>query len=337
VGLSARRPHVVVVETDPPMLCLLGAFLKFWRRCKLVVYLQDIYPDVAVVLDGLREGRFSRLLRNWFFAAYRQADRIVVLSDDMRDYLLRRGISPTRISVVPNWVDARSVQPIKTANPFRRLHGLDGKFVAMYSGNIGLSQRLENVLEAADRLRNRSDIRFLLVGEGASKRKLQDEAERRKLPNVTFLGYQPKEKLGESLSAADLHLITLHPKVLSFLMPSKLYGILASGTACVATAPESTELAEIVKDREVGLIVPPDDPVKLAEAVEWAADHPEDLAAMGDRAYRLAQAEYDRPLATGRFADLLAQVSGVRRSPDDATMDVEVRRRAEAPVTVETR
>ena len=318
-GLRLRRPHVVVVETDPPMLCLLGWFLKRWHRCKLVVYLQDIYPDVAVALGGLPEGRIADGLRALFFKAYKQADRVVVLSRDMRDYLIRWGLAPQKISVIPNWVDASLVQPIKENNAFRREQRLDDKFIVMYSGNIGLSQRLDSVIEAAQKLAHRDDVRFLLVGDGASKSRLQRIAEEKKLPNITFLGYQPKERLAESLSAADLHLITMHPKVLSYLMPSKLYGILASGTASLATAPSHTELAEIIEQHRVGFVTPPDDADKLAERIAWAADHRAALHQMGERAFQLAQLEYDRPIATGRFAALLGQLTSSAPPTADAS------------------
>jgi colanic acid biosynthesis glycosyl transferase WcaI len=318
-GLRLRRPHVVVVETDPPMLCLLGWFLKRWHRCKLVVYLQDIYPDVAVALGELPDGRPADALRWLFFKAYKQADRVVVLSRDMRDYLVRWGFSPQKISVIPNWVDARLVQPVKTKNGFRREHKLGGKFVVMYSGNLGLSQRLDSVIEAARKLAHRHDVQFLLVGDGASKPRLQRVAAEKKLTNVTFMGYQPKERLAESLSAADLHLITMHPKVLSYLMPSKLYGILASGTASLATAPGHTELAEVIEHYRVGFVTPPDDADRLAERIAWAADHRDALVQMGERAFHLAQTEFDRPIATGRFAALLDQLTNPPSMPESTS------------------
>lgn len=326
-GLRLRRPHVIVVETDPPMLCLLGWFLKRWHRCQLVVYLQDIYPDVAVALGELPEGRTTDCLRALFFQAYKQADRVVVLSRDMRDYLIRWGLSPQRISVVPNWVDARLVQPIKKSNAFRREHKLGGKFVVMYSGNLGLSQRLDSVIEAAGKLMHRNDIQFLLVGDGASRHRLQQMAAEKKLTNLTFMGYQPKERLAESLSAADLHLITMHSQVLSYLMPSKLYGILASGTASVATAAAHTELAEIIEQHRVGFVTPPDDADQLAERIAWAADHRSALEQMGERAFQLAQMEYDRPVATGRFAGMLEQLTRTAKpAAEPAVSSVEVGR-----------
>jgi glycosyltransferase involved in cell wall biosynthesis len=304
-GLFMKRPAAIVVETDPPMLCLVGLVLKVWHRAKFIVYLQDIYPDVAVALRGLREGRLARLLRRLFVGAYKRADRVVVLSRDMKEFLVSCGVRPERIAVIPNWVDAKLVRPVKIDNPFRKREGLEGRFVAMYSGNLGFAQRLENVLQAAELLKDRPDIVFLMVGDGASKRRLQAMAVEMGLENVRFLPYQPKEELAASLSAADLHLVPLHPQVLKFLMPSKIYGILAAGTAALVATPPGTELAELVEENEVGFTAPPDDPLAFAAAIRRAADDPGRLAEMGERGYRLALSDFDRPVSTGRFAELL--------------------------------
>ena len=279
-ALRVRRSDIVVVETDPPLLCLLGAMLKRWHRAKLIVYPQGIYPDVAVALGKLTDGWLSRVLRKLMFGVYHRANRVVVLSRDMRNLLIDAGIPAERIECLPNWVDTSAIYPVRTENPFRREHNLDGQFVVMYSGNMGLCQRLEGVLEAADRLRSRDDIVFLLVGNSVLKSRLLKTARDRRLPNVRFLPYQSKERLGQTLSAADLQLIPLDPRVASCLMPGKLYGVLASGSPALAIAPEDCELADIVRDHHVGMVVPPNEPEVLADAIRDAADQPWDLEDM---------------------------------------------------------
>lgn len=304
-AFTLPRPQCIVVETDPPLLCLAGALLRRWHAARLVVYLQDIYPDIAVALGVLPDGQPTRLLRRLIYGAYRRADRVVVLSRDMRDLLARSGVCARKIECIPNWTDTRAVLPRKEHNAFRAEHGLDGRFVVMYSGNMGLCQRLEDVLAAAARLRSRPDVLFLLVGDGVSRPRLENTARRMDLPNVRFLPYQPKDRLAESLSAADLHLVPLDPRVREFLMPSKLYGILASGTPMLAIAPEDCELAEITRREAVGLVVPPGEPEALAEAVRGLADGRGQLAPMGRAARRLAEARYDRRQSTSRFAEML--------------------------------
>lgn len=306
--LTAARPDIVVVETDPPLLCFLGRFLQKWRGAKLVVYLQDIYPDLAVAIGKLPNGFLTRWLRSAMFRIYRQADRVVVLSRDMRELLIESGVSAEKVVRIPNWVDCSKIAPRKKDNPLRKRWKTDEKFLVMYSGNMGLCQRLEDVIDAARLLRDRSDILFLLIGEGANKQSLQRRVALQALTNVTFLPYQPKEKLAESLSAADLHLVPLDPRITSYLMPSKLYGILASGTPLVAVTPETCELAQVVRDEGVGYVAAPEDPMNLADLIRQCADDSGALEAMGLRARRLALKCYDRAEVTGRFAVMLSNL-----------------------------
>lgn len=310
VTMRMDRPAAIVVQTDPPILCLLGALLRRRHRCRLIVYLQDIYPDLAVALGKLSDSWLTRCLRNLMFGVYRQADRVVVLSADMQDVLLAAGVSPRRIVTVPNWTDTRCIVPQKSENAFRAQHSPAGQFLVMYSGNLGLSQQLDEVLQAAHLLRRRADIQFLLVGDGVSKARLRQLAQDLQLSNVRFLDYQPKSGLSASLSAADLHLVPLDPRIKNYLMPSKLYGILASQTPLIAVAPRDCELARFVESEGVGFVVSPGDSAALAERIESCADHREPLLAMGRAARRVAVDHFDRKLCTARFGNLLGETLG---------------------------
>ena len=133
------------------------------------------------------------------------------------------------IKIIPNWIDTTKIVPVKQDNTWRQEHGFDAEnlFLVMYSGNLGLSQDLSIVIDAAKKLQDLPELQFVFVGEGASRDALIKQSEG--LRNVTFLPYQPRERLAESLSAADLHLLPIRKEALDCLMPSKLYGILASG------------------------------------------------------------------------------------------------------------
>jgi glycosyltransferase involved in cell wall biosynthesis len=309
------RPDVIVVETDPPLLCLIGWFLHRVRGSKLVVYLQDIHPDVGVALGKLPNGPLTRLLRGLMARTYRAADRVVVLSRDMKRRIIEWGISEERVECIPNWVDTRAVKPVKVLNHFREDHNLEGKFVVMYSGNLGLCQRLDDVIDAADRLRDRADLLFLLVGEGTLKPKLIEQVARRGLTNVRFLSYQPKARLAESLSAADVHLVPLDPLVAACLMPSKFYGVLASGTPMIAIGPADCELAELTNRHKVGVVCSPGHFDDLAESIEHLVSRPLELGKMGLRARRLAEDQFDRRHAIARFARVLDDTLGIT-APD---------------------
>ena len=180
----------------------------------------------------------------------------------------------------------------------------------MYSGNIGLCQNLDEVLEAAECLRGREDIQFLMVGDGASRARLEGIARQRQLPNVRFLAYQPLTELAHSLSAADLHLVPLDPRVTGCLVPSKLYGIFAAGVPALVVAEGRCEASRIVNDSAVGRVVAPGNPKHVAQEIAWCADHRWEMDEMGSRARLLAETEYDRKIATARFASVLKDVLG---------------------------
>jgi glycosyltransferase involved in cell wall biosynthesis len=306
-----RRPAAIVAETDPPVLGALGAFLKWWHRAPLVFYMQDLFPEVGLAMGKLRPGLVTRLLWLATQLGLRAADRVVVLGEDMRRRVLERGIDPAKVEVVPNWADTKLLHPAAPDPELRRAWGLDGHFVVMYSGNLGLSQNLEQVLEAARVLRG-EPVRFVLVGEGAEKARLQARAAAWGLDNVRFETYRPKERLNESLNLADLHLIPLRRGLMGYIVPSKLYGILAAGRPYLAAVDEGCELARITEEARCGLCVEPDAGEVIVEAVRRCLRQPGELAEMGRRGRKLAELYYDRAIAVGRFAGVLDELTGPR-------------------------
>jgi glycosyltransferase involved in cell wall biosynthesis len=299
-----RRPAVIVVETDPPLLGALGCLLKWWHRSPLVFYLQDLYPEVGLAMGRLRPGLLTRLLWLATQLGLRAADRVVVLGEDMKRRVLERGIAAAKIVVIPNWADIRLLRPTPPDPELRRAWGLNGEFVVMYSGNLGLSQNLEPLLEAARELRD-EPVCFVLVGEGAAKASLEARATAWGLGNVRFRPYQPKQRLNESLNLADLHLIPLRRGLMGYIVPSKLYGILAAGKPYLAAVDADSELARITEEGQCGVCVEPDASGPIVEAVRRCLLQPEMLAEMGRRGRRLAEERFDRHIAVERFSSLL--------------------------------
>ena len=310
-ALTASHADVVIVETDPPFLCLLGRTLQVVRRSRLVCYLQDIYPDVAVALKKLKPGLVARLLRLAFFGVYRRSDVVVVLSHDMRHLLTEHGVPVERIHVIPNWIDTDLVRPVKHGNWFRHVHDLEHKFVVMYSGNVGMSQNLSMVLETAELLRNRQEIAFVFVGDGADRANLVQIANEKALTNVRFFDYQPKSDLADSLSAADVHLVVLQPQIRRLLMPSKVYGALASGTPILAITADDCELAETVRQHDLGLVIRSGMPRDLAEAIRAMAAAPERLRQQAANARDFAENFCTRAGSVQQMRSLLWEQMGV--------------------------
>ncbi len=306
VACRLPRPDGIVAETDPPLLGALAAVLKRRCGCRLIYNVRDLYPDIAEVTGGVRSPFLLDLLRRGNDYAYERADLIVTLGHDMAQRIVDKGVPRDKVVVVPDWVDCGRIHPLDN-NPLRRSFG--DKFVVMYSGNIGLSQQLEVVLEAADRLRDDQRIMFAMIGEGARRKWLQERAIAMGLTNVPFRPYQPLEKLAESLGAADLHLIPLAAGAAGCLVPSKIYGILAAGRPFIAMMEETAEVARIARDNAVGFVVQPGDTAALIGAIREAVDAPEGLKQMGSRARRLAEMRFDRMKVTSRFSAMLAGVT----------------------------
>lgn len=230
----------------------------------------------------------------------------------MEQTCLKYGVPAEKIRIIPNWADTSILKPQKDHNRFRERHGLKDKFVVMYSGNLGLAHPLSPILDAAELLRARDDVRFVFVGDGAQRRALATDCEHRGLTNVAFLPYQPRDQLAQSLSAADAHLVTMQPEATGLLMPSKLYVILASSTAVIALAQFDSELFRLVQQHDVGfacdLLQPSTVAERLAFVVNFLADSPEQSRRLGIRARQLAESQFDREQLTAEFGRLLNEL-----------------------------
>ena len=305
-----RRTDFVVTMTDPPLLLLIGPVIRWLGGGRLLHWTQDLYPEVAERLgvlgeNGLAAG-FFRALSNW---GLRRCAAIICISPCMRDRLVQRGLPRERLTVIPNWADAARIYPIThDQNPFRRDHKFGERFVVMYSGNMGLSHPFGKIVDAAEQLQERkSEIVFAFVGDGPRLHWIRSEATRRKLTNVSFLPMQPREGLAESLSAADLHLITLQPDLVGLLVPSKIYGIMAAGRPSIFLGPENSEVAALIHRHRCGTVVSASSDGWLAREIEDWYNSPGRRHEAGLRARRAA-VETSAEHAIERFAELFGSI-----------------------------
>lgn len=325
---------VMVSLTDPFLLPPVVARHAAASDAKFVAYLQDIYPDVAIAIGKAKSGPLTNAIRKRLQAAYHAADRVIVLGRCMSERLTAApwAIDASKIRIIENWANTDSITPIPIqSNSFRQKHSLDENFVVMHSGNMGLTQRLDVVLDAvaSDHWPDRAVL--LLVGDGASRNSLQTSAAQffgPATPKIRFLPYQPRHELAHSLSAADVHLISMDAAVTGCLCPSKLYGILAAGRPVIAIADAATELSRVVSEHGVGICVGPGDPEAINRAIHRLADNPTLRQEMGQRARKLAVDHYDRRLLMGRVKDLLREVSVTQ--PIDSQIDPSIGTDAQA-------
>ena len=321
-GWFERRPAIVVTYTDPPIAGLAAWLRARVRRARFVLVCQDIFPQVAVLLEGFRKGLVYELL-DWvsWFLLY-TADAIVAIGETMRRRLVSvKKARPEKIRVIHNWADCSAIVPGPKDNEFAQAHGLADKFVVMHSGNVGLSQSLETLVEAAVHLREFSDIMIVIVGEGAKKAELQKKVEDTGLPNVRFLPYQPKETLDQSFAAADVFVVSLKKGMEGYIVPSKVYGILAAGRPFVAAVSEECEAAVIADKYECGLVARPGDALDLADKILTLYRDREWCVWRGTRA-REAALNYDRKAAASRYQEMFEELTKGRRSELDRTTKI---------------
>ena len=308
-GLRGPRPDVVLCMTDPPIVADIALLLARRYRVPLVVISQDVFPEIAVQLNRLENPVAKRLLRGLVSLYLRRADRIVAIGDTMRRRLEEKGARPDRVRVIPNWVDTSRLVPTEKANEWARKIGLDEKFVVMHSGNVGHAQDLDSLVRAATFLRDLDDLSIFIIGTGARHAELVALAELLEVDQVTFLYYQSRGVLPQSLSAADVHVVGLAPGLAGYVVPSRLYGILAVARPVIAAAEAESETAQVVERVGCGIVVPPGRPELLARAIRDAHDGKYDLAEMGRRGREWVEREADRSVAVRRYRDLLRELA----------------------------
>ncbi len=299
------RPDVVVSLSTPPMVALLGLGLARLRRARSLYWVMDVYPDVAVELGALKRGSLGdRLVGGISRTALRGSDEVVALGETMAEKL--RDAGARRISVIHNWADGETIQPRPLAgHPLREAWGWDGRFVVLYSGNMGMAHEFETVLDAAEQLRDRPEILFAFIGGGPRRAEVEAEVERRKLTSFEFRPYVDRDRLGESLTAGDVHLVTLRDRMPGLLVPSKIYGILAAGRPTLYVGPDEGEIATIVAEGDCGRRVPLGQAEALARTIRSYADDPVGIEREGAAARRSFEERFTRGRSLARFLRLI--------------------------------
>jgi colanic acid biosynthesis glycosyl transferase WcaI len=313
-SLDIGRPDVVVALTDPPIIGGVALWAARRTGARFVFLCEDIFPEVATLIEGFKSTTVNSMLDRTNRRLLREADAIVALGDRMRRRLVeQKEADPRRIHVIHNWADCSAIQPGPKDNAFARAHGLADRFVIMHSGNVGLSQNLDVLIEAASRLRSKEQLVFAIVGDGARRESLQHAAAERGLTNVRFFPYQPKAQLQDSFATADAFLISLTQGLEGYIVPSKLYGILAAGRPYIAAVDPSCEVADIAASYDCGVLAAPGDPASLADAVVRLCEDPSSARAMGERA-RSAAWRFDRREAVSSYHELFARLTRMARA-----------------------
>ena len=346
LALDAQRGDVVVVKTDPPMLSVVAGPIAWVKGARYINWLQDLFPEVATAL-GVGNAKTQKwaisLLRRLRDLTLRFAASNVVIGERMAERIRECRVPGERITIIPNWANGKQIRPVeRRRNALRKEWNLKDAFVVGYSGNLGRAHNPETFLAAVAHLEAQQkamskapafanagdkdaqddsqevvssyqDVRWLFVGGGAQTEKLKRAAHERGFDSMVFRPYQPRERLSDSLSAPDVHLISLKPDLEGLIVPSKYYGIAAAGRPAIFVGHPEGELACIIRGSGTGFVVHDGDGAGLAEAILELARNPKLAAEQGSRARRLFETKYEFAHAVRAWESLIHKTSGAKK------------------------
>lgn len=308
--LAAGRPEVLLCISPPlPLAVPAMAASAAWGIPHLFC-VQDLLPEAAVTLGLLRNPRLIAAMERLERAAYRRASRVVVISEGFRRNLLGKGVPEAKIDLVYNWVDTDRVRPSERENAWRHAQGLNGDPVVLYAGNMGFSQGLDRVVDAAAMLRAEG-VKFLFVGDGTQKAELAARMREGDVSNAHLLPLVPQERFPEILAAADILLVSQKGNVLDINLPSKIPAYLAAGRPMIAAVNPNGDAARIARECGAAVWVPPEDPAALAGAVRALLADPARREAMSRAARAYAEAHFRRGPAVARYEASMRAALGV--------------------------
>ncbi|WP_457299722.1 glycosyltransferase family 4 protein [Phyllobacterium sp. P5_D12] len=304
---NLRSGDVCVVCTDPPLLSVTTSLPIRWRRARMVNWIMDLFPEVAMELGMLSNkslsGTVSRSMRNW---SMRKSAMIVCPTATMAAYLTERGFPEKQVFVMHHWSDGDEIYPVEPAsNSLRASWGLQEKFVVGYSGNFGRAHDFSTLLEAAVLLSGHDDIQFLMIGGGQQRAHVEEVVRNRSLKNVVFKPLQPAEHIAESLSAADAHIVSLLPRLEHCIVPSKFYGILAAGRPTLFVGDPNGEVARVVAAEDCGAAVEIGEGRRLADVILEMRNSPERRLQNGQNARRVLETLFSRESAVAAWSDVM--------------------------------
>jgi glycosyltransferase involved in cell wall biosynthesis len=311
-SIFVRRVDVVMTTSPQFFNGIAGYFVSMLKRAPWVLEIRDLWPESILELGAIRNRHIIRLLEAMAHFAYRKADHIVVVTEAFKRHIVELGIDPDKITVLKNGVDLSLFKKTERDPDFANSIGLGGRFIVSYVGTHGLAHGLETVLEAAHILRDRKDIGFMLVGDGAAKRGLLTMCAERDLKNVVMLDQQDRSRMPAIWAASDACLVVLRDKpVFRTVIPSKIFEIMAMRSPIILGV--AGESQDIVQQAGAGLCVQPENAQALADAVVTLSDNPSFAASLGIQGFDYVVRYHDRVALARRYAALLKGAVALQR------------------------
>lgn len=313
-GVWTKDIDLIYVASTPPTQGALAALVKKFKRVPFVYNLQDIFPDSLAGTDLAKKGgllwKIGRVIENF---TYRNADKIIVISEDFKKNIMAKGVPEEKIVVVYNWVDQNAVVDIpRSENKLFDKYGLDrSKFYITYNGNIGLTQNMDMLLEVAKALEANEDIHFVLVGNGAYLEQVQQIIKDRNIGNITLLPFQPYEEISHVFSLGDVSLVISKPGVGANSVPSKTWSIMSASRPVLANFDEN-ELKTIVENNNCGIFTKAGDKVAFTDAILKLYNDRELCKEMGKNGRQFVMENLTKEAGTQKYVDVIKSFEKVK-------------------------
>ncbi len=319
-GKAVGRPDVIIVESPPLFDAIAARILAWWKHCPFIFVVSDLWPESAVQLGMLKNSMLIRLAEWLEWSTYQRAGLVWAVTEGIRQSLLQRGLSSERVFLLTNGVDTTKFRPLPQVQARAQL-GWNDQFTVLYAGTHGLAHGLTTVLEAAELLRDRSDIHFILAGDGAAKADLITLAQKRNLKNVTFLDSQPHKQMPLLLAGADACLAPLRKLPLfEGALPSKIYEAMACARP-VLLGVEGEARRMFEQEAGAAIAVEPENADALAASILYLYEHPDVAKNLGMRGRAFVEAHFDREQLT---VTLEAQISKLLGNTIETAVQQEV-------------
>lgn len=311
---EARKCDVLFVFSTPPIQGAMAGIVKKFNKMPLVYNLQDIFPDSLAGTGLAKKGgtlwKIGRVIENF---TYRNADKIIVISQDFKRNIMAKGVPEEKIVVIYNWVDQNAVVDVpRSENILFDRYGLDRtKFYITYNGNIGLTQNMDMLLEVAKALEANEDIQFVLVGNGAYLEQVKQIIKDRNVGNVTLLPFQPYEEISHVFSLGDVSLVISKPGVGANSVPSKTWSIMSASRPVLANFDEN-ELKTIIEENNCGIFTKAGDKVAFTDAILKLYNDRELCKEMGKNGRKFVMENLTKEVGTQKYVDVIKSVATQR-------------------------
>lgn len=314
--LKIKNPDIIYTISSPPVLGgLIGTIGKMLKNTKHVYTIHDFNPEQAEAISYTRQKWIFRLARYFDNVSCRFSDHVITVGRDMQQTLIRR-LGGKRLpdnSVINNWMDEKEIIPLPKTHPavarFISEHGLENKFIVMYSGNLGLYYDLENLIQVCRRFAGHPDIVFVFIGDGAVKSTMQNYVQEHGLDRVYFLPFQPRSDIKFSLNAADVHLVVNQKGIKGVSVPSKIYGVMAAAKPVIGVLEQGSEASELIQTSGCGVVREPQQYNEIADSIERLYLMDDDaLTQMGDNGRRYLEQHLTKELSIMKYKGILQSI-----------------------------